>query len=1335
MGICFKRTKTNHFVTSEPPSDLQVISLPEEQANKAFIDGQQAQLSCSIQANASPIPSVIWWQLNETISSSQQHQHQLKSSSIRQIDASNVSSAQWLVTLLPTPVPVTTTTLIAVNDSNQSAAAAADDDDNDLETSQISVDQTTELFVSFFASENDAKSYIIKMGKEKLLTFITSTSDDIDFKIRLWKRIDQTNARLESRITSLIKFQVNRQNANSRFICLATNNNLIAPINSTVKLNVYLKPTKVRIVSSQSSDDNLAESSIDNTELESNLNDNNKKARNLTLTAGDAKLVECHVFGSNPTPSIVWLLDNRPLPPARSQNLEPANNEQEDRNWSKSIIVLSEISRDIVGADTLRHRLGSSYYNKELIRVGYLKFIPSFADNGKSLTCSASNSALDNLDHQIKETNEDNKLSDSISLQVLFAPQLHLSFGTNIDPDSVNLNSDVFFDCNVSANPQVNEIYWTHNGKQLNYSLSSIDSNNNNNYNKQSKDMISSSNVIISKNSLVLQRIKLSQRGYYQCQARNSLGSSKSNKLHLRPKFAPICDYDNMKSTKYELNYNAPAKIECKVLAEPSDDLIFEWFFKYPQPNLSLLDTTDHVQGQESIVGDKKSSSYQLVPIKTFETNSTTSLATFKLNSRLEFGQLICRARNAIGAMSESNYCLIDIKASDIPEPVSGCFFDKQTDTSFDIHCQSATEANNNNQQLSHLLEIYIENNNSNNDVDDSSEEVSGDNIDFAPTTINSDNIDENNNNLESINSNLKQHNNQNFSVTSNDNESELSFVNNHKIRKSRQTLVRKLVSQSASFSVDSLKPNSRYTLLIYAQNSKGKSSPVVHKHNTLNHNNKRNLFSDSKQSQLTTTTTTITSANGISNSLHSNGKTNLARQSSFVDKLKIGELFAALDAESGSLRQRLIVLCVVSLLSIASLALLVTVCIAQQRKRRKKRRQVQSENCVARKQNEGSSISTVCGEKLQLNHKNRQAQLKKKNQQNIGMTKKIQELEIVENFEGEDEIDANHIGEYQDENGKIKWKKKIGIDGGRILKFCDVDMKSTNSIRGYTTNNINNQHNFNNCLQSTAYGQQIRAPLASADTCSLSTRADSNATDQTESSSVLMSAAATTFQQQPNLRLQHSPRVQFVSSSLKRDNYVNLKPNSVDNYKSFQKTLDLQQQHQLHDFNDSIYFIKAPNSHCRQMSGSQELQAISFSPTIDLSTQKLKAPVADFRNQQISPASQQVLHLQCTSNTLDILSPKACSPQFMHCIADHHHHHHPNPQQQQQQQEQQHDNLCQLPTHVIYNQNFASCQDDHENDDRNDNEANDCLITSYLPQLDLSTATNFQLQTNKENT
>lgn len=93
---------------------------------------------------------------------------------------------------------------------------------------------------------------------------------------------------------------------------------------------------------------------------------------------------------------------------------------------------------------------------------------------------------------------------------------MNLKFGRGIEPNTIKLREDVFMDCDIQSNPPIENLNWLFNDKPLNQNVSA--------------------GIIMSNLSLVVQRIKIENRGQYQCSAQNMMGKSHSNKLQLKPK-------------------------------------------------------------------------------------------------------------------------------------------------------------------------------------------------------------------------------------------------------------------------------------------------------------------------------------------------------------------------------------------------------------------------------------------------------------------------------------------------------------------------------------------------------------------------------------------------------------------------------------------------------------------------------------------------------------------------------------------------------------------------------------------------------------------------------
>ena len=86
--------------------------------------------------------------------------------------------------------------------------------------------------------------------------------------------------------------------------------------------------------------------------------------------------------------------------------------------------------------------------------------------------------------------------------------------GSKIDANSIKEGNDVYFECIVDANPWISEVSWTFNKIRL---VSNI-----------------SLGIIISNQSLVIQKTGRKNRGHYSCSAINAQGIGKSEELMLK---------------------------------------------------------------------------------------------------------------------------------------------------------------------------------------------------------------------------------------------------------------------------------------------------------------------------------------------------------------------------------------------------------------------------------------------------------------------------------------------------------------------------------------------------------------------------------------------------------------------------------------------------------------------------------------------------------------------------------------------------------------------------------------------------------------------------------
>ncbi|XP_047474606.1 neural cell adhesion molecule 1-like isoform X3 [Penaeus chinensis] len=204
-------------------------------------------------------------------------------------------------------------------------------------------------------------------------------------------------------------------------------------------------------------------------------------SRNNPFSAGERYELVCESSGSRPSAKITWWKNGMLMTDARIQVFQ-------EGNVSRSTLYLT----------------------------------PSPADNTVYISCRAEN-------QQVPASG----LEDVIKLDVHYSPRLSLLAGQNLDMDDIKEGDDVYFECNIVANPKVYKVQWFHNGDEITHNVSA--------------------GVILSNQSLVLQQVTKRSSGQYTCTAANLHGSSGSNAVQLSVKSSPDpvnnCTVENVSST------------------------------------------------------------------------------------------------------------------------------------------------------------------------------------------------------------------------------------------------------------------------------------------------------------------------------------------------------------------------------------------------------------------------------------------------------------------------------------------------------------------------------------------------------------------------------------------------------------------------------------------------------------------------------------------------------------------------------------------------------------------------------------------------------------------
>ncbi|ROT85661.1 putative hemicentin-1-like [Penaeus vannamei] len=147
-------------------------------------------------------------------------------------------------------------------------------------------------------------------------------------------------------------------------------------------------------------------------------------------------------------------------------------------------------------------------------------------------------------------------IEQSLALAVYYVPEAVISLGSSLNPESIKEKDDVYFECSIQANPRAYKVTWQHNGRPLQHNITS--------------------GIIVSNQSLVLQRVTRRHAGDYSCTASNIEGDGISNLIKLDIKYAPVCAPGQI--TTYGVARLEDAEVTCRVAANPEAQG-FKWTF------------------------------------------------------------------------------------------------------------------------------------------------------------------------------------------------------------------------------------------------------------------------------------------------------------------------------------------------------------------------------------------------------------------------------------------------------------------------------------------------------------------------------------------------------------------------------------------------------------------------------------------------------------------------------------------------------------------------------------------------------------------------------------
>ncbi|CAL1283698.1 unnamed protein product [Larinioides sclopetarius] len=226
------------------------------------------------------------------------------------------------------------------------------------------------------------------------------------------------------------------------------------------------------------------------------------------------------------------------------------------------------------------------------VTTSILIFTPTSEDSGKYLSCRAENPLIPG-----------SAIEDGWKLDINYVPQLTLKLGSKLRHAHIQESNDVYFECNIRSSPWVSEIGWKFEDQELHTNTSN--------------------GIIVSNQSLVLQKVQKSSRGRYTCTATNSEGTGESNEVFLRVQYAPLCKPGQ--KIIYGAARHEAVRVTCEVEADPRE-VSFHWQFNNTAESLEVV---------------------------TFVNDGTMSTATYIPRTEFDYGTLLCWGTNIVGSQVE----------------------------------------------------------------------------------------------------------------------------------------------------------------------------------------------------------------------------------------------------------------------------------------------------------------------------------------------------------------------------------------------------------------------------------------------------------------------------------------------------------------------------------------------------------------------------------------------------------------------------------------------------------------------------------------------------------
>ncbi|KAJ0179571.1 hypothetical protein K1T71_005283 [Dendrolimus kikuchii] len=361
------------------------------------------------------------------------------------------------------------------------------------------------------------------------------------------------------RSLTLVIGNASRTHQSAVYTCTADNTLLAQPQKSSVRVDLYLRPLTVEILS-----------------------------REHPLSVGSKTELWCRSTGARPPATVSWWLDGKKLESITKQSVQDANETQSLLQWT-----------------------------------------PLKEHNKKLLICRAEHPRFNQ-----------STIESKLMLNVYYVPVTAMHLGAKMNPNDIEEGDDVYFECDVDANPPAYKVVWEHNNVLLTHNLAN--------------------GVILTGNTnLALRNISRHQAGKYTCTASNVEGDGKSPPLHMQIMYKPLCRKREMKIIGAALQ--EPSQVVCEVDAFPPPST-FEWTLNNSAGSIKVDPDRFTVEGKEG-----------------------RSVLTYVPVADVDYGTLSCHAANLAGQQAAP--CLYTLLPATRPDQPTNCTVYNLTDDSLDMIC------------------------------------------------------------------------------------------------------------------------------------------------------------------------------------------------------------------------------------------------------------------------------------------------------------------------------------------------------------------------------------------------------------------------------------------------------------------------------------------------------------------------------------------------------------------------------------------------------------------------------------------------------------------------